>query len=108
MRGRSLLGDRHMDLPLALPGSLGHSVEGRVQAVGVVADVAVVTQQQAARVAGFAAGLAHRALKTAPPLGQDDPRDLWQSSVVLMVTQTYTHKELEYHVQAKECILDGM
>lgn len=41
--GGALLGDGQVDPPLALPGSLGHSVEGRVQAVSVVADVAVVT-----------------------------------------------------------------
>lgn len=73
------LGDGQVHPPLALPGPLGHGVEGRVQAVGVVADVAVVAQQQAAGVAGLAARLAHRALQTAPPLGQDDPRDLGQS-----------------------------
>lgn len=70
-----------MNAPLALPGSLGHGVKGRVKAVGVVADVAVVTQQKAAGVAGLATRFTHRALQTAPPFGEDDPRDLEQSSV---------------------------
>lgn len=87
------LGDGQVHSPLALPGPLGHGVEGRVQAVGVVADVAVVAQQQAAGVAGLAARLAHRALQTAPPLGQDDPRDLGAESTVT----THSHTQCVTH-----------
>lgn len=86
--GRDLV-DRQVDPPLALPGSLWYGVKGRVQAVGVVADVAVVAEQQSARVAGFTAGLAHCALKTAPPLGQDDPSNLWQGGVECYWSHTY-------------------
>lgn len=42
----------------------------------MVADVTVVTQQQAARVAGLAARLAHCALQTAPAFTQHHPGDL--------------------------------
>lgn len=92
-----MLVDRQVDLPLALPGSLGHSVEGRVQAVRVIADVAVVAQQQAAGVAGLATRLAHRALQTAPPLGEDDPRDLEQSSIKRQQSHTHSHSRLVNH-----------
>lgn len=37
-------------LPFALPTTLGYSMQGRVQAVGVIADITVVTQQQTRRV----------------------------------------------------------
>ena len=71
-----------MNTPLALPGSFGHGVEGRVQAVGVVADVTVVTQQQSPRVTGLTAGLTNRALQTAPPFGQDHPSHLHTKNVI--------------------------
>lgn len=54
--------------PLALPAALGHCEQWRVQAVGVIADVTVVTQQQARGVRGLAAHLAHNALHAAPAL----------------------------------------
>ena len=38
-----LTGDWQVDPPLALPGSFRYSMKGRVQAVGVVADVTVIT-----------------------------------------------------------------
>lgn len=97
---RGLLGDGQADAPLALPGSLRHSVKGWVQAVGVVADVAVVAQQQAAGVAGLAARLAHCALQTAPPLGEDDPCDLEQSSVERQWSRTLSHSLLERSTQS--------
>lgn len=65
-----------MNLPLALPGSFGHGVEGWVQAVCVVANITVITKQKAPRVTGLSTRLAHCALKTAPPFGQDHPCDL--------------------------------
>ena len=65
--------------PLALPAVLGHVLQGRVQAVGVVADVTVVTQQEAPRVAGLAARLAHRTLQAAPAFTQHHLGDLGQN-----------------------------
>lgn len=62
--------------PFALPASLWHSLQGWVQAVGVVADVAVVAEQQARGVRGFAAHLAHDALHAAPALQQHHLGDL--------------------------------
>lgn len=72
-----MIGSSHdIYTPLALPAALGHRLQGRVQAVGVVADVTVVTQKQAAWVAGLATCLAHRALQTPPAFTQHHPGDL--------------------------------
>lgn len=52
--------------PFALPVALGHLVERRIETIDVVADVAVVAQQQATFVRRLAAALAHRAVQTSP------------------------------------------
>lgn len=62
--------------PFALPSAFGHGLQRRVQAVGVVADVAVVAEQQPGRVGGFAAHLADDALHAAPTLQQHHLGDL--------------------------------
>lgn len=73
----SVIGSSHdIYTPLALPAALGHRLQGRVQAVGVVADVTVVTQQQTARVGGLAARFTHRTLQTAPAFIQHHLGDL--------------------------------
>lgn len=62
--------------PFALPAVLGHVLQRRVQAVGVIANVTVVTQQQAAGICGLTAGLAHCTLQTAPAFTQHHLGDL--------------------------------
>ena len=63
-------------LPFTLPAALRDRVQGRVQAVGVVADVAVVAQQQARGVRGLPTHLAHDALQAAPALTEHHLCDL--------------------------------
>ena len=53
-------------LPFTLPAALGDGVQGRGQAVRVVADITVVAQQQAGRVRGLPTHLTHDALQAAP------------------------------------------
>lgn len=62
--------------PFALPAVLGHVLQRRVQAVGVIADVTVITQKQTARIGGLATGLANRALQTTPAFTQYHLGDL--------------------------------
>lgn len=64
------------DAPFALPAALGNSLQGRVEAVGVVAYIAVITQQESSRVGGLPAGLAHGALQTPPALAENHFSDL--------------------------------
>lgn len=56
--------------PFALPASLGHSLQGRVQAVGVVADVAVITQEESPWICGFPTGFTHCALQAPPTFAE--------------------------------------
>lgn len=63
-------------LPFALPAVFGHILQWGIQAVSVVADVTVVTQQQAARIRGLAAGLAHCALQATPAFTEHHLSDL--------------------------------
>ena len=58
--------------PFAFPGALGDLVEGRIEAVDVVADVTLVTQNQTPLVMRLTAALAHSALQTAPAFLQND------------------------------------
>lgn len=62
--------------PFALPAVFGHILQWWIQAVSVVADVTVVTQQQAARICGLAAGLAHCALQATPAFTEHHLSDL--------------------------------
>lgn len=62
--------------PLALPGALGYLLQGRVQAVNVVADVTVVTQQQEALIIRTATALTYSAVQTTPTFLQDDSSHL--------------------------------
>ena len=55
---------------MASPAALGHVRQRRRQTVDVVADVAVVAEEQAALVSRLAAALAHRAVQAAPALLQ--------------------------------------
>lgn len=59
----------------------------RVQAVGVVADVTVVTQQQSSWVTGLTTGFTHCTLQTAPPFGQDHPSHLETPSIQSQITK---------------------
>jgi len=63
-------------LPFTLPATLGHGEQRRLQAVRVVADVTVVTQQQARRVGRLPTRLAHDALQAPPALPQHRLGDL--------------------------------
>ena len=47
-------------LPFAFPASLGDRLQRGVEAVRVVADVTVITQQQPSLIAGLATPLTHR------------------------------------------------
>lgn len=62
--------------PFALPAVFGNVLQRRVQAVGVVADVTVVTKQEAAWICGLPTGLTHRALQAAPAFTQHHLVDL--------------------------------
>lgn len=57
-------------LPFTLPATFRYSVEGWIQAVRVVADVTVITEQQSGGVRCFPTNFAHNALHTAPALQQ--------------------------------------
>lgn len=72
-------------LPFALPAAARDVLKGRVQAVGVVADVTLVTQQKAPRVARLTARLAHCTLQTPPAFTQDHFCDL---------QHTHTHTKI--------------
>lgn len=63
-------------LPFALPAAARDVLKGRVQAVGVVADVTLVTQQEASGVARLATSLTHRTLQTPPAFTQHHFSDL--------------------------------
>ena len=75
-------------VPFALPAPFGHGLQGRVQAVGMVADVAVVTQQQSPWVGGLPTGLAHRALQTPPAFAENHFSDLEGDGSHVMCTPT--------------------
>lgn len=82
-------GNANPRVPFALPATLGHGLQGRVEAVGVVADVAVITQQESPWVRGLPASLAHRALQAPPALAQDHFSDL-EKKQATRVTSTVT------------------
>lgn len=62
--GRAASGAFHA--PFAFPVAFGHVIQRRIETVDVVADVAVVAQEQASFVGCLAAALAHRAVQTSP------------------------------------------
>lgn len=63
-------------LPFALPATLGYSVQGWVQAVSVIADIAVITQQQTGGIRSLSTHLTHNAFQTAPALAEHRLGDL--------------------------------
>lgn len=63
-------------LPFALPTTLGNIVQGWVQAVGVIADITVITQQQTGGIRSFSAHLTHNTFQTAPALTEHRLGDL--------------------------------
>lgn len=63
-------------LPFALPATLWNIVQGWVQAVGVIADITVITQQQTGRVRSLSTHLAHNTFQTAPALTEHRLGDL--------------------------------
>lgn len=67
-------------LPFALPTTLGDIVQGRVQAVGVIADIAVVTQQQTGGVRSLSTHLTHDTFQTAPAFTEHRLGDLQKIS----------------------------
>lgn len=71
--------------PFALPASLWHSLQGWVQAVGVVADVAVVAQEESPRICGFPTGFTHCALQAPPTFAEYHFSNL-NTDTVWMVT----------------------
>lgn len=73
--------------PFALPASFGNGLQGRVEAVGVVAYVTVVAQQEPSWVRRLPTGLTHGALKAPPALAQNHFSDL-NTDTVWMVTLT--------------------
>jgi len=52
--------------PLALPRALRDAVQRRIKTVDVIADVTLVTEDEATLVVRFTAPLAHGAVQTAP------------------------------------------
>ena len=79
--------------PFALPIAFGHLVKRRIEAVDVVADVAVVAQKQATLVGRLAAALAHRAVQAAPALLQHDIAhlDVRAVRVIALAALTASH-----------------
>lgn len=73
--------------PFALPASFGNCLQWRVQAVGVIADVAIVTQQESSGVSRLPTGLTHGALQTPPTFAENHLSDL-NTDAVWMVTLT--------------------
>lgn len=63
-------------LPFALPAAARDVLQGRVEAVSVVADVTLITQKEASRVTRLATRLTHRTLQTPPAFTQHHFRDL--------------------------------
>lgn len=63
-------------LPFALPTTLGNIVQGWVQAVGVIADITVITQQQTGGIRSLSAHLTHNTFQTAPALTEHRLGDL--------------------------------
>lgn len=63
-------------VPFALPASFGHGLQRRVEAVGVVAYVTVITQQESSGVSGLPTGLAHSALEAPPTFAKNHFSDL--------------------------------
>lgn len=76
------------DAPLALPRARRHILQRRVEAVGVVADVAVVAQQQPTLIGRLAAALADGALQAPPALLQHDLRHLGHTGANRVVALT--------------------
>lgn len=83
-RGRESTGEAWV--PSALPASLGDGLQGRVQAVGMVADVTVVTEQEPPGVSGFPAGLTHGALQAPPAFAKNHFRDLQRNKQTMFYT----------------------
>ena len=79
-----------LSLPFAFPASRRHVRERRVEAVGVVADVTAVTQQQVRLVAPLAAPLAQGAVQATPALGQDHFVDLREQREIISCTKHQT------------------
>lgn len=73
------------DTPFALPASFGDGLQGGVQAVGVVADVTIITQEQPSWVCGFPTSFTHCALQAAPAFTENHLGDL-NTDTVGMVT----------------------
>lgn len=72
-----------MYIPLALPAAFGYILQWWVQTVCVVANVTIITEQQAPGVTGLPTCLTHCALQTAPAFTQHHFCDLKH-------THTYT------------------
>ena len=78
-------------VPFALPASFGNCLQWRVQAVGVIADVAIVTQQESSGVSRLPTGLTHGALKTPPTFAENHLSDLQnKQSIHAIHALTYT------------------
>lgn len=71
--------------PFALPAPLGHGLQRRGEAVGVVAYVTVITEQESSGVTRLPTGLTHGALQAPPTFAKNDFSDL-NTDTVWMVT----------------------
>ena len=82
-------------VPFALPASFGNCLQWRVQAVGVVTYVTIVTQQESSWVCRLPTGLTHSALQTPPTLAQNHFSDL-QKKQPSHVIHTSTYASCEH------------
>lgn len=72
-------------LPFALPTTLGNIVQGWVQAVGVVTDITVITQQKTRGVRSLSTHLTNNTFQTAPALTKHRLSDLQKISGLIYV-----------------------
>lgn len=71
--------------PFALPAPLGHGLQRRGEAVGVVAYVTVITEQEPSGVTRLPTSFTHGAFQTPPTFAKNDFGDL-NTDTVRMVT----------------------
>lgn len=74
LRGQG--GEASPAVPFALPAPLGHGLQRRGEAVGVVAYVTVITEQESSGVTRLPTGLTHGALQAPPTFAKNDFSDL--------------------------------
>ena len=81
-------------MPATLPGALGNGSQRRLEAVGVVQDVALVAHEETGLVCRETAALARCALGTPPAVSQPGGGDLCLEAVVVVAVGTLgTHQQ---------------